>query len=870
VDDFDVDEAEQLEASEPLAEEDHLHTPAHVRRAEQAETDIDKTVHPHEPKELDSALPNVTTDGGPVLKPHGDTKYEEVQTPKVHSPTPSPAPGPDGDGMASLAQAVEEELETHVHESIREMSYAERAHFGRPADWDAEFVAASREGRCPSPDGRVLSPPRAAETPYSAASSQDGIELVGEEYSEGERDYDETRSWTSQSQGAPAPGQDVETGHRRQWIHTDTEATPTRDMSLPSSAEISANEMFFAARARREVEYESASSRGDDMESDRGSLDEQTTWRSPPTDDRTDIILSHEPAAHPTGGLYATAEEYSDVESEKSLPDPQMYSDMSSEGSTSVLDETEQPPFSSSPTQPEVIVIDSSDDDESKGPPEASPGTPYRSSLQDDTQPLDQPNEVPEPEGSMRSVSREDMDLDQEPGHTPIEENQSRDQSRIESATETTRIWVDGCAEEAEQRPSYPIVYTHVAAVSTYPPPLDLGSIPYRTTSCLPEKRKWRSTLHVESQMMTPAGTQESVESQQQHDMPPPLATAHDLPTPQFSQQTRSFTGTFDASEVTMSFDDSGVEALDNGLVEKRPVVLDLSAPPQGHRADLDGGASPMGAGALIPEADEEVATKPSHSPPGSPIPAHTAQDEASKHDQEAIPCWPVKGLWTRLSYFTPFSLLSENFNNAVDTMSVVISSTLASRGSRQPRDYFTTLLLIDPSTSGTPVCAQLFRKKKSALPVVSKGDVILLRNFKVRSADHKMVLCTMGHSSWAVFIQGDQENVQINGPPVEYGDDERACVAELRQWFSEEGAQLAQTITDRESTTTSISGASDAPSASSFLNGKNAFRTYRRERRSRGPNLTVHELRRGRRYTDTSRSESVHELRNGTMYAHS
>ncbi|OJD23253.1 hypothetical protein ACJ73_05396 [Blastomyces percursus] len=231
-------------------------------------------------------------------------------------------------------------------------------------------------------------------------------------------------------------------------------------------------------------------------------------------------------------------------------------------------------------------------------------------------------------------------------------------------------------------------------------------------------------------------------------------------------------------------------------------------------------------------------------------------------------------GFRSRLSYFFPLSTLADNFNKLTDTISVVISCSKISRSSKGPREYHTTLHLTEPSMSGITVCAQMFRKTKSSLPTAGKGDVILLRDFKVQSMDHKMMLVSMTTSSWAVFPGGSDTDVQMNGPPVEFGTEEREYVTSLRQWYEEEGEQLAKKheylVLARGSTEPS-SSISTSTSGSLSSGRGNIFKKYARPKRSRHRQITIHELRDGRRYAEVGVSadkETIHELRDGTVYA--
>jgi hypothetical protein len=157
---------------------------------------------------------------------------------------------------------------------------------------------------------------------------------------------------------------------------------------------------------------------------------------------------------------------------------------------------------------------------------------------------------------------------------------------------------------------------------------------------------------------------------------------------------------------------------------------------------------------------------------------------------------------------------------------------------------------------------------------VTRKGDVVLLRNFLVQSLGHSMALLSKENSSWAVFIQGNIDDVQINGPPIEFDAEEGGRVSGLRKWYQEEGADMIArsrppSAEGRGSTEANSTGSSES-SVGSRGQG-NIFKKYRRPRQSTRRSITIHTLRDGKRYTEVgsqSDRESIHELRDGTVYA--
>jgi hypothetical protein len=244
------------------------------------------------------------------------------------------------------------------------------------------------------------------------------------------------------------------------------------------------------------------------------------------------------------------------------------------------------------------------------------------------------------------------------------------------------------------------------------------------------------------------------------------------------------------------------------------------------------------------------------------------------------VPDRHAHGLRSKLSYFAPLATLIDHYNVLVDTISVVHEATPIAKGSSGSRDYFMTVQLTDPSMAGTTLQAQIFRRTKSAMPSLAEGSAILLRDFKVRSYDHSIMLVSVESSSWAVF-DGSAPEAQMSGPPVEYGSEERAYASGLRRWYTQVGAFLVadnqlQASIERDSmdrgVTPSDMAISDAGSLDSGARGDSLLssRGLRRSRRS-NRRVTIHELRDGTRYTEVGSPgsrESIHELRDGTVYA--
>lgn len=90
-----------------------------------------------------------------------------------------------------------------------------------------------------------------------------------------------------------------------------------------------------------------------------------------------------------------------------------------------------------------------------------------------------------------------------------------------------------------------------------------------------------------------------------------------------------------------------------------------------------------------------------------------------------------------------------------------------------------------------------MFRPYQEALPVVERGDVVLLRAFQVMSEKRMPVLRSGEESSWCVWRYGKpvwgkkrgafgeiKAREEVKGPVVERGPGEWGEVEKLRAWF--------------------------------------------------------------------------------------
>lgn len=146
----------------------------------------------------------------------------------------------------------------------------------------------------------------------------------------------------------------------------------------------------------------------------------------------------------------------------------------------------------------------------------------------------------------------------------------------------------------------------------------------------------------------------------------------------------------------------------------------------------------------------------------------------------------PPPGFRTNLSYFVPLAALTSHFATTVDILAIALSRTPVTRSSSGPRDYNQTLYITDPSSLALQhslTAAQIFRPNNRCFPLVEKGDALLLRAFKVQSFQKRPSLISTESGAWAVFRKG--ANVQIRGPPVEFGAEERGFARGLWDWWA-------------------------------------------------------------------------------------
>lgn len=168
-------------------------------------------------------------------------------------------------------------------------------------------------------------------------------------------------------------------------------------------------------------------------------------------------------------------------------------------------------------------------------------------------------------------------------------------------------------------------------------------------------------------------------------------------------------------------------------------------------------------------------------------------------------------GFRTASGYYTPLSGLDKKLNpasqsgveNTTDVIAVVTSETkLPERAKGGPRDYFTALRITDTSLDNNESnLVEVFRPWHATLPVAQPGDVVLLRGFAVKSRKRQPYLLSTDQSGWLVWRYSSESDgnaavkasprrpltgarEEVNGPPVELGDEERKRAKELRAWW--------------------------------------------------------------------------------------
>jgi Telomeric single stranded DNA binding POT1/CDC13 len=142
---------------------------------------------------------------------------------------------------------------------------------------------------------------------------------------------------------------------------------------------------------------------------------------------------------------------------------------------------------------------------------------------------------------------------------------------------------------------------------------------------------------------------------------------------------------------------------------------------------------------------------------------------------------------------FPPLLNLRTTFHaqSLVDSLAIVSNTSDAQRSKAGLKDYYIDIRIVDPSLypegadekgDTRSVGVNIFRPYANALPTLSVGDGVLLRDFEVKSEKGELMLISTKVSSWAVFENGGR--VVMSGPPVELGPQETERVEDLKTWW--------------------------------------------------------------------------------------
>lgn len=308
---------------------------------------------------------------------------------------------------------------------------------------------------------------------------------------------------------------------------------------------------------------------------------------------------------------------------------------------------------------------------------------------------------------------------------------------------------------------------------------------------------------HLRTQLITPNATQQTAPASD-HAIEP-VQQYHDLPTPQPTQNFATGLPPMEAASSSEHRDSLSQEPKETRTLTTRKITDQTGDAPDGisrwfvprrpslvqsESADDDDSSEGTEESEESLESSELGVEDPLHQverPPGhnsSYIPPSEFSESSITHPlpHEPRPIPPPVGLRTPLSYFAPLAMIPNHFGSTIDVLAITTSTTPAQRSKTGPKDYYTTFHITDPSSESSITPVQIFRPFKEALPLAEKGAAILLRNFKVQSQKHKFILVSTASSAWAVFGKG--QTVQVNGPAVEIGAEERGFAKGLREWW--------------------------------------------------------------------------------------
>lgn len=202
---------------------------------------------------------------------------------------------------------------------------------------------------------------------------------------------------------------------------------------------------------------------------------------------------------------------------------------------------------------------------------------------------------------------------------------------------------------------------------------------------------------------------------------------------------------------------------------------------------------TPEPAEANQPNADE-AANKAPEPEPRTPEPKADSSLQSSpafleRSGLRTLKLQLKKELRSNLPDCLPLSDLQSSLGRTTDVVALVTKTPpQPHRPKSGPRDYMLELILADPSTGPSAVCAaHVFRQHQAGLPVARAGDAVLLRRFQVVSMRGRGYgLRSKDESCWAVYERADEEMLaQIRGPPMEVSDEVVRYVKGLREWWA-------------------------------------------------------------------------------------
>lgn len=423
-----------------------------------------------------------------------------------------------------------------------------------------------------------------------------------------------------------------------------------------------------------------------------------------------------------------------------------------------------------------------------------------------------------------------------------------------------------GEQDAPQKRSPSPAVAAHTKEVTIQPARADQESLfTEPTSSAQPSKATQSPPLEElpstvrdtyddqssKSQLMTPSDTQQSsFVSQPSFPSVQTLPDGNTLPTPRLTQGTSagivppelfSLPGSQEPLELHPPAAEEETRAVETkpsttqrapNLIEKLKAMRKLSSQSSRRSSDVSATSpwfAPKRSSQIVPDSEAEseveslsgndrstmqgvtsVAQKPEKQKPSadafksSPARPTTAVSMASSPGYLPPSQPPPPGFRTNLSYFVPLATLLAHFTTTVDVLAIAVSSTPVTRATSGPKDYNQTIYLTDPSSSTLqpPIrSAQIFRSYNKCFPIMEKGDAVMLRDFRVQSFQRQMTLLSTQSSSWAVFRKG--QGVQVRGPPIEFGAEERLFARGMWRWWDglkeEERVALEEAVPEKE-----------------------------------------------------------------------